>query len=46
MEGGFTVKDVRKGQKEGDLEIWDPVDQVLPHISVCAIDKERFEVLR
>uniref|UniRef100_A0A3B4FGR5 Phosphoinositide phospholipase C n=1 Tax=Pundamilia nyererei TaxID=303518 RepID=A0A3B4FGR5_9CICH len=34
MEGGFTVKDVRKGQKEGDLEIWDPVDQVLPHISV------------
>ncbi|KAI4824079.1 hypothetical protein KUCAC02_012622, partial [Chaenocephalus aceratus] len=25
--GGGTSKDFRKGQKQGDLEIWDPVDQ-------------------
>eukprot|EP00064_Thunnus_orientalis_P012911 superscaffoldBa00002037_g12947 len=27
MEGGGTSKDFRKGQKQGDLEMWDPVDQ-------------------
>ncbi|XP_032402195.1 1-phosphatidylinositol 4,5-bisphosphate phosphodiesterase gamma-2 [Xiphophorus hellerii] len=27
MEGGATAKDFRKGQKQGDLDIWDPVDQ-------------------
>uniref|UniRef100_A0A8C5FYG6 Phosphoinositide phospholipase C n=1 Tax=Gouania willdenowi TaxID=441366 RepID=A0A8C5FYG6_GOUWI len=27
VEGGGTSKDFRKGQKQGDLEIWDPVDQ-------------------
>uniref|UniRef100_A0A669F926 1-phosphatidylinositol 4,5-bisphosphate phosphodiesterase gamma n=1 Tax=Oreochromis niloticus TaxID=8128 RepID=A0A669F926_ORENI len=40
MEGGFTVKDVRKGQKEGDLEIWDPVDQRWnKHYCVISDDK-------
>lgn len=29
VEGGGISKDFRKGQKQGDLEIWDPVDQVL-----------------
>ena len=29
VEGAGTSKDFRKGQKQGDLEIWDPVDQVL-----------------
>lgn len=29
VEGGGITKDFRKGQKQGDLEIWDPVDQVL-----------------
>ena len=29
VEGGGISKDLRKGQKQGDLEIWDPVDQVL-----------------
>lgn len=29
VEGGGMTKDFRKGQKQGDLEIWDPVDQVL-----------------
>lgn len=28
VEGGGTVKDFRKGQKQGDLQIWDPVDKV------------------
>lgn len=28
VEGGGMTKDFRKGQKQGDLEIWDPVDQV------------------
>lgn len=28
VEGGGTTSDLRKGQKQGDLEIWDPVDQV------------------
>ncbi|XP_047208932.1 1-phosphatidylinositol 4,5-bisphosphate phosphodiesterase gamma-2 isoform X2 [Girardinichthys multiradiatus] len=27
VEGGVTTRDFRKGQKQGDLEIWDPVDQ-------------------
>lgn len=29
VEGAGISKDFRKGQKQGDLEIWDPVDQVL-----------------
>lgn len=28
VEGGGTTKDFRKGQKQGDLQIWDPVDKV------------------
>lgn len=28
VEGGGTNRDFRKGQKQGDLEIWDPVDDV------------------
>uniref|UniRef100_A0A3B4TJD6 1-phosphatidylinositol 4,5-bisphosphate phosphodiesterase gamma n=1 Tax=Seriola dumerili TaxID=41447 RepID=A0A3B4TJD6_SERDU len=27
VEGGGISKDLRKGQKQGDLEIWDPVDK-------------------
>ncbi|CAN9498676.1 unnamed protein product [Ophioblennius macclurei] len=27
VEGGGTTKDFSKGQKQGDLHIWDPVDQ-------------------
>ncbi|CAL8262728.1 unnamed protein product [Merluccius merluccius] len=27
LEEGISSKDFRKGQKQGDLEIWDPVDQ-------------------
>uniref|UniRef100_A0A7N6FMA9 1-phosphatidylinositol 4,5-bisphosphate phosphodiesterase gamma n=1 Tax=Anabas testudineus TaxID=64144 RepID=A0A7N6FMA9_ANATE len=27
VEGGGSIRDLRKGQKQGDLEIWDPVDQ-------------------
>ncbi|KAM3870064.1 1-phosphatidylinositol 4,5-bisphosphate phosphodiesterase gamma-2 [Diretmus argenteus] len=27
VEGGGISKDLRKGEKQGDLEIWDPVDQ-------------------
>ncbi|KAK5609246.1 hypothetical protein CRENBAI_014102 [Crenichthys baileyi] len=27
VEGGVTTSDFRRGQKQGDLEIWDPVDQ-------------------
>ncbi|XP_035012016.1 1-phosphatidylinositol 4,5-bisphosphate phosphodiesterase gamma-2 isoform X1 [Hippoglossus stenolepis] len=34
-EGGIS-KDFRKGQKQGDLEIWDPVDQVW-HTHFCVI---------
>ncbi|XP_069384581.1 1-phosphatidylinositol 4,5-bisphosphate phosphodiesterase gamma-2 isoform X3 [Paralichthys olivaceus] len=38
-EGGF-IKDLRKGQKQGDLEIWDPVDQVWnTHYCVICDDK-------
>lgn len=29
VEGGGISKDFRKGLKQGDLEIWDPVDKVL-----------------
>lgn len=29
VEGGGISRDFKKGQKQGDLEIWDPVDQVL-----------------
>lgn len=29
VEGGGTTKDFRKGQKQGDLHIWDPVDNVM-----------------
>ena len=32
-EGGATTKDLRKGQKQGQLEMWDPVDQVLSWMS-------------
>ncbi len=28
VEGAGITKDFRKGLKQGDLEIWDPVDQV------------------
>lgn len=28
VEGGISRKDFRKGEKQGDLHIWDPVDQV------------------
>lgn len=28
VEGGEATKDFRKGQKQGDLQIWDPVDKV------------------
>lgn len=31
MEGGGISRDFRKGQKQGDLEIWDPVDNVQYH---------------
>ncbi|CAJ1057003.1 -phosphatidylinositol 4%2C5-bisphosphate phosphodiesterase gamma-2 [Xyrichtys novacula] len=27
VEGGGITRDFRKGQKQGDLELWDPVDQ-------------------
>uniref|UniRef100_A0A8C7T9G9 1-phosphatidylinositol 4,5-bisphosphate phosphodiesterase gamma n=1 Tax=Oncorhynchus mykiss TaxID=8022 RepID=A0A8C7T9G9_ONCMY len=27
VEGGISRKDFRKGEKQGDLHIWDPVDQ-------------------
>lgn len=27
--GGGPVKDFRKGEKQGDLQIWDPVDRVM-----------------
>uniref|UniRef100_A0A8C7K2K9 Phosphoinositide phospholipase C n=1 Tax=Oncorhynchus kisutch TaxID=8019 RepID=A0A8C7K2K9_ONCKI len=27
VEGGISGKDFRKGEKQGDLHIWDPVDQ-------------------
>ncbi|KAM9753206.1 1-phosphatidylinositol 4,5-bisphosphate phosphodiesterase gamma-2 [Menidia menidia] len=40
VEGGGTSKDFRKGQKQGDLEIWDPVDQRWnTHYCVISDDK-------
>ncbi|XP_034031611.1 1-phosphatidylinositol 4,5-bisphosphate phosphodiesterase gamma-2 [Thalassophryne amazonica] len=40
VEGGETTKDFRRGQKQGDLEIWDPVDQRWnKHYCVISYDK-------
>uniref|UniRef100_A0A8C7Y3Y0 1-phosphatidylinositol 4,5-bisphosphate phosphodiesterase gamma n=1 Tax=Oryzias sinensis TaxID=183150 RepID=A0A8C7Y3Y0_9TELE len=40
VEGGGFTKDFRKGQKQGDLEIWDPVDQRWnKHYCVISDDK-------
>ncbi|KAM9376371.1 1-phosphatidylinositol 4,5-bisphosphate phosphodiesterase gamma-2 [Pholidichthys leucotaenia] len=40
VEGGGTSKDFRKGQKQGDLEIWDPVDKRWnKHYCVISDDK-------
>ncbi|KAM7396346.1 hypothetical protein PAMP_019391 [Pampus punctatissimus] len=40
VEGGATSKDLRKGQKQGDLEMWDPVDQRWnKHYCVISDDK-------
>uniref|UniRef100_A0A3Q3M6Y7 Phosphoinositide phospholipase C n=1 Tax=Mastacembelus armatus TaxID=205130 RepID=A0A3Q3M6Y7_9TELE len=40
MEGGGLSKDLRKGQKQGDLEIWDPVDERwYEHYCVICDDK-------
>ncbi|XP_041794978.1 1-phosphatidylinositol 4,5-bisphosphate phosphodiesterase gamma-2-like [Chelmon rostratus] len=40
VEGAGITKDFRKGQKEGDLEIWDPVDQRWnKHYCVISDDK-------
>ncbi|XP_029009964.1 1-phosphatidylinositol 4,5-bisphosphate phosphodiesterase gamma-2-like [Betta splendens] len=40
VEGGGMTKDLRKGQKQGDLEIWDPVDQLWKkHYCVIRDDK-------
>ncbi|KAK7892087.1 hypothetical protein WMY93_024050 [Mugilogobius chulae] len=40
VEGGGAFKDVRKGEKCGDLEIWDPVDQRWnKHYCVISDDK-------
>uniref|UniRef100_A0A8C6UXY5 1-phosphatidylinositol 4,5-bisphosphate phosphodiesterase gamma n=1 Tax=Neogobius melanostomus TaxID=47308 RepID=A0A8C6UXY5_9GOBI len=40
VEGGGMFKDVRKGEKCGDLEIWDPVDQRWnKHYCVISDDK-------
>ncbi|XP_029289098.1 1-phosphatidylinositol 4,5-bisphosphate phosphodiesterase gamma-2 [Cottoperca gobio] len=40
VEGGGTSKDFKKGQKQGDLEIWDPVDQRWnKHYCVISDDK-------
>ncbi|KAF7658022.1 hypothetical protein LDENG_00018360 [Lucifuga dentata] len=40
VEGGEVIKDFRKGQKQGDLEIWDPVDQRWnKHYCVISDDK-------
>lgn len=35
VEGGGTAKDLRKGQKQGDLQIWDPVDKVRVQRFLC-----------
>uniref|UniRef100_A0A3Q3WB35 1-phosphatidylinositol 4,5-bisphosphate phosphodiesterase gamma n=1 Tax=Mola mola TaxID=94237 RepID=A0A3Q3WB35_MOLML len=40
VEGGGVSKDFRKGQKQGDLEIWDPVDKRWnKHYCVISDDK-------
>ncbi|XP_060892389.1 1-phosphatidylinositol 4,5-bisphosphate phosphodiesterase gamma-2-like isoform X1 [Labrus mixtus] len=40
VEGGGVSRDFRKGQKQGDLEIWDPVDQRWnKHYCVISDDK-------
>uniref|UniRef100_A0AAQ5XBT8 1-phosphatidylinositol 4,5-bisphosphate phosphodiesterase gamma n=1 Tax=Amphiprion ocellaris TaxID=80972 RepID=A0AAQ5XBT8_AMPOC len=40
VEGGGITKDFRKGQKQGDLEIWDPVDRRWnKHYCVISDDK-------
>ncbi|KAM8893117.1 1-phosphatidylinositol 4,5-bisphosphate phosphodiesterase gamma-2 [Spinachia spinachia] len=40
VEGGGVTRDFRKGQKQGDLEIWDPVDQRWnKHYCVISDDK-------
>ncbi|XP_029377877.1 1-phosphatidylinositol 4,5-bisphosphate phosphodiesterase gamma-2 isoform X3 [Echeneis naucrates] len=40
VEGGGITKDLRKGQKQGDLEIWDPVDKCWnKHYCVIRDDK-------
>ncbi|XP_028286873.1 1-phosphatidylinositol 4,5-bisphosphate phosphodiesterase gamma-2 [Parambassis ranga] len=40
MEGGGTTKDFRRGEKQGDLEIWDSVDQRWnKHYCVISDDK-------
>ncbi|XP_071403455.1 1-phosphatidylinositol 4,5-bisphosphate phosphodiesterase gamma-2 [Centroberyx affinis] len=40
VEGGGLSKDFRKGEKQGDLEIWDPVDQRWnKHYCVISDDK-------
>ncbi|KAM4618714.1 1-phosphatidylinositol 4,5-bisphosphate phosphodiesterase gamma-2 isoform 2-T2 [Polymixia lowei] len=40
VEGGGTSKDFRKGEKQGELEIWDPVDQLWnKHYCVIKDDK-------
>uniref|UniRef100_A0A665WN38 1-phosphatidylinositol 4,5-bisphosphate phosphodiesterase gamma n=1 Tax=Echeneis naucrates TaxID=173247 RepID=A0A665WN38_ECHNA len=47
VEGGGITKDLRKGQKQGDLEIWDPVDKCWnKHYCVIRDDKlEHFSCL-
>ncbi|XP_067090255.1 1-phosphatidylinositol 4,5-bisphosphate phosphodiesterase gamma-2 [Osmerus mordax] len=40
VDGGFARKDFRKGEKQGDLDIWDPVDQRwYNHYCVISDDK-------
>uniref|UniRef100_A0AAY5JZI8 Phosphoinositide phospholipase C n=1 Tax=Esox lucius TaxID=8010 RepID=A0AAY5JZI8_ESOLU len=40
VEGGISRKDFRKGEKQGDLHIWDPVDQRWnKHYCVISDDK-------
>ncbi|XP_054475368.1 1-phosphatidylinositol 4,5-bisphosphate phosphodiesterase gamma-2 isoform X2 [Anoplopoma fimbria] len=40
VEGGGITREFRKGQKQGDLEIWDPVDQRWnKHYCVISDDK-------
>ncbi|KAL2093073.1 hypothetical protein ACEWY4_010385 [Coilia grayii] len=41
MEGCLGVKDMRKGEKQGDLLIWDPVDQKWNR-HYCVISDDKF----